>query len=173
MVWRLSSYMIIIFLGSSGMHGITNKLTLGKGHHFFQSFGWQAHGVPAPRPCGTPKQCPWAARLFQALPLHWCSAAPPACLACMVPLRLGLQLVSSFTAKRQLIGGLACQTGHNGAFCAVAASGCWHVACVGGAHRHLHCGLQPKTAGQAPYQAHPHFPAFFEKRPGFFGLCGP
>jgi hypothetical protein len=95
-------------------------------------------------------------------------AAPPACFVCMMPLRLALQAVSSFTAKGQVVGGLARQTGHNGAFCAVAAIGCWHVACVGGAHRHLRCGLQPKTAGQAPYQAHPHFPAFSKKKAVFF-----
>ena len=57
--------------------------------------------------------------------------------------------------------------GHNGAFCAVAAIGCWHVACVGGALRHLHCGLQPKTAGQAPTSHTPIF-QLFRKKAGFF-----
>ena len=94
-------------------------------------------------------------------------AAPPDCLVCMVPLGLGLQPVSSFTANKQLVGGLARQTGPNGALYAVAAIGCWHVACVGGAHRHLHCGLQPKTAGQGSTNHTPIF-QLFRKKAGFF-----
>ena len=100
--------MIIIFLGSSGMHGITNKLTLGKGHHFFQSFGWQAHGVPTPWPCADDVAPPTNALgplgCFKRCHCIGVLAAPPACLACMWPLRLGLQPVSSFTAERQLVG---------------------------------------------------------------------
>ena len=124
--------------------------------------GHVAPPTNAPGPLGCFKRCHCIGVL----------AALPDCLVCMVPLGLGLQPVSSFTTKRQLVGGLACQTGHNGALCAVAAIGCWHLACVGGAHRHLHCGLQPKTAGQAPHQAHPHFPAFSKKGRVFLGLAG-
>ena len=94
--------------------------------------GHVAPPTNAPGPLGCFKRCHCIGVL----------AALPDCLVCMVPLGLGLQPVSSFTTKRQLVGGLACQTGHNGALCAVAAIGCWHLACVGGAHRHLHCGLQ-------------------------------
>ena len=165
--------MIIIFLGSSGMHGITNKLTLGKGHHFFQSFGWQAHGVPAPRPCGTPKQCPWAARLFQALPLQWCFGSATSLFALHGATGAGLAACFKFYRKKAA-GWRPCPPGRP-QWGAVCGGSNWLLACgiVGGAHRHLHCGLQPKTAGQAPHQAHPHFSAFSKKRPSPFGLCRP
>ena len=151
------------------MHGITNKLTLGKGHHFFQSFGWQAHGVPAPRPCGTPKQCPWAARLLSFKRCHCIGilAAPPDCLVCMVPLGLGLQPVSSFTAKRQLVGGLARQTGHNGALYAVAAIGCWHVAWWGVHTGTCIVGCSLKQPARPPTRHTPIF-RLFRKRACFF-----
>lgn len=67
---------------------------------FFQSFGWQAHGVPAPRPFGTPKQCPWAARLFQALPLHWCSGSATSLFCLHDATEVGLAGCFKFYRKR-------------------------------------------------------------------------
>ena len=135
--------MIIIFLGSSGMHGITNKLTLGKGHHFFQSFGWQAHGVPAPRPCGTPKQCPWAARLFQALPLHWCFGSATRLFGLHGATRVGL--AACFKLYRQKAAGWRPCLPDRPQWGVVCGGSNWLLACgmCGGAHRRLHCGLQP------------------------------
>ena len=99
-------------------------------------------------------------------------AAPPDCLVCMVPLGLGLQPVSSFTANKQLVGGLARQTGPNGALYAVAAIGCWHVAWWGVHTGTCIVGCSLKQPARA-LPTTPPFSSFFEKRPVFFGLCRP
>ena len=96
-------------------------------------------------------------------------AAPPACLACMVPLRLGLQPVSSFTAKRQLVGGLARQTGPTmGRFVRwqQLAVGMWHVWGVHTGTCIVGCSL--KQPARPPTRHTPIF-RLFRKKAGFFG----
>ena len=71
---------------------------------------------------------------FQALPLHWCCGSATSLFGLHGATKVGL--AACFKFYRSKAAGWPCcgffwQTGHNEAFCAVAASGCWQVACVG------------------------------------------
>ena len=71
---------------------------------------------------------------FQALLLHWCCGSAASLFGLHGATKVGLAACFKFY-RRKATGWPCCgffrQTGHNEAFCAVAASGCWQVACVG------------------------------------------
>ena len=72
---------------------------------------------------------------FQALPLHWCCGSATSLFGLHGAPKVGLAACFKFYRRTQgswlALLWFFRQTSHNEAFCAVAASGCWQVACVG------------------------------------------
>ena len=107
---------------------------------------------------------------FQALPLHWCCSSATSLFGLHGATKVGLAACFKFY-RRKAAGWPCCgffwQTGHNEAFCAVAASGCWQVACVGVHTGACIVGCSLKQSASPPARHTPIF-RLFRKNAGRF-----
>ena len=107
---------------------------------------------------------------FEALPLHWCCGSATSLFGLHGATKVGLAACFKFY-RRKATGWPCCgffrQTGHNEAFCAVAASGCWQVACVGVHTGACIVGCSLKQPASPPARHTPIF-RLFRKNAGHF-----